>query len=203
MLVGLKKDLQGLRIHGVDGEIGKVEEFYFDATAFVVRQGVIETGTWMDNHKIRVPVEALHEIDWPQRLAATKWTKAQAEAGPRVHTDRPLVRQDEIDPAVRAADPSLRSSAAVIGSHVAAADGDMGKVVDCLVDPSTWIIHYLVVDVSGRQLLIAPDWIVRMDWDDSRVYLEMTGEEIKASPEYDPAASNQSSSTLAATTESA
>lgn len=193
MLVGMKKDMQGLRIHGVEGEIGKLEELYFDAASFVVQHGVIETGTWMETYKIRVPVEALHKIDWEQRLVATNWTKAQAEAYPRVHTDRPLIRQDEIDPATAAADPNLRSSAAVMGGHLVGTDGEAGRVVDWLVDPSSWNITYLVVDVSGRQLLIAPDRIARMDWDDSRVYVDMTFEQINVSPEYEWVRSHQTS----------
>jgi len=191
MLVGMKKDLHGLRVHGVEGEIGKLEEFYFDAASFVVQHGVVETGTWMETYKIRVPVEALHNIDWEQRLVATKWTKAQAEAYPRVHTDRPLIRQDEIDPAAAAVDPSLRSSAAVIGAHLVGTDGEVGRVTDCLVDPSSWSIPSLVVDVDGTPLLITPGRIARMDWDDARVCVDMTSEQIKASPEYDASKSVQ------------
>lgn len=183
MLVGLKKDLQGLRIHGVDGDIGKIEEFYFDGTEWVVRYGIVQTGTWMDTHKIRVPAESLRKIDWEQRVVATKWTKAQAEGGAQVHTDRPLIRQDEVDPATHAANPALRSSAAVVGSQLVAADGALGKVVDCMVDPSTWIIHYLAVDVSGEPLLIVPEWISRIDWEHANVHVDMTSEQIKASPE--------------------
>jgi hypothetical protein len=43
-------------------------------------------------------------------------------------------------------DPHLRSSAAVIGYHIAAADGDIGHVEDFLVDDETWSIRYMVVD---------------------------------------------------------
>ena len=78
------------------------------------------------------------------------------------------------------------------GYHISATDGDIGHVEDFLVDEATWAIRYMVVDTSnwwsGKKVLVSPEWIAGVDWNDSAVDVEMTREQIKNSPEYDPSA---------------
>jgi PRC-barrel domain protein len=87
-------------------------------------------------------------------------------------------------------DPHLRSSGNVIGYHIAATDGDIGHVEDFLVDDTTWAIRYMVVDTSnwwfGKKVLVSPGWIAGVDWNDSKLHVDMTREQIKNAPEYDP-----------------
>ena len=87
-------------------------------------------------------------------------------------------------------DPHLRSSAVVIGYHIAATDGDIGHVEDFLVDESTWAIRYLVVDTSnwwlGKKVLVSSEWVTSVDWNESLLHVALTRELIKTSPECDP-----------------
>jgi hypothetical protein len=57
-------------------------------------------------------------------------------------------------------DPHLRSSAVVIGYHIAATDGAIGHVEDFLVDDATWAIRYMIVDTrnwwAGKKVLVSP-----------------------------------------------
>lgn len=89
----------------------------------------------------------------------------------------------------RSGDPHLRSSAAVIGYHIAGTDGDIGHVEDFLLDESTWAIRYLVVDTSnwwfGTRVLVSAEWVTDVDWNESLLHVELTRERIKSSPEYD------------------
>lgn len=89
----------------------------------------------------------------------------------------------------KSGDPHLRSSAAVIGYHIAATDGDIGHVEDFLVDDATWSIRYMVVDTRnwwfGKKVLVSSEWINSVDWNDSRLHVDLTREKIKNSPEYD------------------
>ena len=39
--------LKGATLNASDGEIGKVQEFYFDDDQWVVRYIVVETGPWL------------------------------------------------------------------------------------------------------------------------------------------------------------
>ena len=87
-------------------------------------------------------------------------------------------------------DAHLRSSAVVIGYHIAATDGDLGHVEDFLVDDERWSIRYMVVDTSnwwfGKKVLVSSDWITGVDWNTSLLHVDLTREKIKNSPEYDP-----------------
>ena len=85
-------------------------------------------------------------------------------------------------------DPHLRSTHDVDGHHIQAADGEIGHVEDFIVDDETWAIRYLIVDTQnwwpGKKVLISPKWIERVSWPESKVFVNLTREIIKQSPEY-------------------
>lgn len=86
-------------------------------------------------------------------------------------------------------DPHLRSTEKVEGYYIHAKDGEIGHVEDYIVDDEKWKIRYLVVDTTnwlpGRKVLILPRWITRIDWAESKVYVNLSLESIKKSPEFD------------------
>ena len=88
-------------------------------------------------------------------------------------------------------DLHLRSSGAVTGHHIQATDGDLGHVSDFLVDDGSWAIRYMIVDTTnwwpGKKVLVAPAWIAEVNWAESKVHVDLKREQIKTSPEYDPA----------------
>lgn len=96
--------------------------------------------------------------------------------------------EGELDETYRG-DPHLRSVREVVGYHIAAEDGEMGHVSDFLVDYEEWVIRFLEVDtrdfLPGRHVLIAPRWVVDVDWAAAEVRLALTREQVKDSPEYD------------------
>ena len=86
----------------------------------------------------------------------------------------------------------LRSSIEVTGYHIQATDDEIGHVEDFIFYDETWTIRYMVVDtrnwLPGRKVLVTPDWIDSVDWEESKVRVDLTSEEVKNSPEYDPSA---------------
>ena len=54
----------------------------------------------------------------------------------------------------------LRNSSEVIGYTIGANDGQLGKVTDFLFDDDTWLVRWLVVDISSwlsnRKVLLSP-----------------------------------------------
>jgi hypothetical protein len=88
-------------------------------------------------------------------------------------------------------DPHLRSLKEVTGYHIQAPDGEIGHVEEFIANDSNWFICYMVVDtrnwLPGRKVLISPDWIERVSWANSKVYVDLPRELIKNGPEYDPA----------------
>src|ERR1035441_6786786 len=85
-------------------------------------------------------------------------------------------------------DPHLRSTKDVIGHSIQALDGDIGHIEDFVIDDDTWVIRYPVVDTQnwwpGKRVLIATDWIGRISWEESTVFLDLTRDKIREAPEY-------------------
>src|SRR5487761_2518798 len=85
-------------------------------------------------------------------------------------------------------DPHLRSTCDVSGHHIQALDGEVGHVQDFIIDDETWAIRYLIVDTHnwwpGKKVLIAPQWIERVSWGERKVFVNLSRDAIKPSPEY-------------------
>ena len=85
-------------------------------------------------------------------------------------------------------DLHLRSTSAVSGYNIQALDGDIGHVEDFVIDDETWVIRYLVIDTQnwwpGRKVLISPQWIERVSWDQGTVFVNLSRDAIKQAPEY-------------------
>jgi len=85
----------------------------------------------------------------------------------------------------------LRSCEAIIGNHVEALDGPIGHIEQMLMDEQTWAIRYLIINTSnwglGHQVLIAPQWIKAIHWEDKKVFVDKLRQNIKAAPRFDPA----------------
>jgi uncharacterized protein YrrD len=86
-------------------------------------------------------------------------------------------------------DPHLRSTMMVKGYHIHAKDGEIGHVEDFIVDDDQWNLCFFIVDthnwLPGRKVLITPRWINHIDWHESKVFIDLSQESIKNSPELD------------------
>ncbi len=83
----------------------------------------------------------------------------------------------------------MRSTKEVTGYRIGATDGEIGHVEDFVVDED-WAIRYVVVDsrswLPGKKVLISPRWISEVNWLQKEVYADLTRDEIKSAPEWDP-----------------
>jgi len=48
------KTLEGYKLNSLDGEIGEVEEFYFDDQHWTIRYLVANTGTWLTGRTVLI-----------------------------------------------------------------------------------------------------------------------------------------------------
>lgn len=92
-------------------------------------------------------------------------------------------------------DRNLRSTKEVTGYYVEASDGDIGHVEDFVVDDQSWAIRYVAVDthnwLPGKKVVISPEWLQSISWDDSKIHVDVLREAIKNAPEYDEFAVNR------------
>jgi uncharacterized protein YrrD len=214
--------LKGYKLKSIDGEIGKVKEFYFDDRYWAIRYLVAGTGNWLTDRQVLISPYALVAVNKEEQHIAINLTKKQIEDSPSLNSDKPVSRQfeeayyghfgypmywwgpsmwgyypyivrdrekwKEPTKGKKAWDPHLRSTHAVSGHHIQAADGEIGHVDDFIIDDEVWAIRYLVIDTRnwwpGKKILISPQWIERVSWDEAKVFVNLSRETIKQSPEY-------------------
>jgi uncharacterized protein YrrD len=163
------KDLQGDAIVAEDGEVGSIDDFYFDDEGWDVRYLVVNARRWIPGRKYLVSPVA---IDSPL-----------AEGDIRID----LTREQVASCPSAESTPSLRSSSEVMGCGIEATDGAIGSVADLVFDDETWEITDVLVDsrqwLPGKLLLISPEVIERIDWPRRKVHLRLARGDILRAPE--------------------
>jgi hypothetical protein len=89
------KTLKGYSLHGIDGEIGKVKEFYFDDHHWTIRYLVAETDSPIGNKKVLISPYALKAVSEGEKRIAVDLTKKQIQESPSWDKDKPVSRQFE------------------------------------------------------------------------------------------------------------
>jgi len=273
--------LLGLRIHAQDGDLGRVDDFYFDDREWKIRYMIVRTGSWFSEKRVMLSPSAITQVVWEEPSLFVNLTKEQIRESPDLDLQKPVTREQEMElarhyrwPTYWTGDPAgaVGSSASTLdfaatgipsmgvapiglpasgvsghtsndhiandisstgisdeasisqdlattpegrveaelqraaqarglhhyqhgvteltGYHLAATDGEIGRVEDFFIDEETWQIHYLLVDtgnwLSERKVLISPSWITETSWEGKQVRVKMTRAQIENSPEYDP-----------------
>jgi len=89
-------NLIGNRMEGTDGEMGKVEEFYFDDQAWIIVYLVVKTGNWLSGREVLIsPYALIMGMDRPG-IFPVNLTKEQIKNSPDIDTNLPVSRQQEI-----------------------------------------------------------------------------------------------------------
>ena len=86
-------------------------------------------------------------------------------------------------------DRRLRSCNQVAGYHIHASDGDIGHVTDFIIDDQNWQVKSIVVDThnwfGGKKVLIDVERITEVEWNNSKVFVDITTDSIKNSIDFD------------------
>jgi uncharacterized protein YrrD len=180
--------LKGYRLDGHEGKIGKVKDFYFDDQHWAIRYLVAETGDWLARRQVLISPHALLAVKKELRLIAVDLTQAQIEGSPSlagIVPGRAQLRESTRSAEQR--DPPFRSAHDVRGHHVQAVDGEIGRVEDLIIDVEVWVIRYFIIHTRdwwpGRRILISPQWIERVNWSESNVFINLRRETIEQFPE--------------------
>ena len=78
-----------------DGDIGKVDDVYFDDQSWTVRHLVVETGGWLTARSVLIPPRAVQQIDPEAHRLVTELTRQQVEQSPGLDSATPVSRQYE------------------------------------------------------------------------------------------------------------
>ena len=222
------KRLKDFVIRATDGELGTVDQLYFDDESWAIRYLMVETGGWLGGRRVLISPISVTQTDWDNKRLDVALTKKQVQHSPNIDMHKPVSRQHEAEylgyygypyywggpylwgpafyPAGLASsnntstqamadrirkestDSHLRSTEAVTGYNIQAADGEIGHVDGFVVDDDAWAIRYMEVATRnwwpGKKVLVSPAWIERVSWTESKVYVGLSREAIKTGPEY-------------------
>ena len=92
--------LYGLKLGATDGEIGHVQDFYFDDLTWAIRYIVADTGSWLPGRQVLLSHQALGNhglgsFDAVTRILPVKLARQQIEDSPPIEAHRPVSRQHE------------------------------------------------------------------------------------------------------------
>jgi len=87
--------LKGYTLDSIDGEIGKVKEFYFDDQHWTIRYLVADTGNWLTDRQVLLSPYSLIAIKSEEQQISVDLTKNQIEHSPSLNSDKPVSRQFE------------------------------------------------------------------------------------------------------------
>lgn len=188
------ENLRNCSLQANDGEIGKLQEIYFDDEHWTVRYFVVRTGGWLLGREVLIAPGLITGVDDQNRQIELDLTREQVEKSPPVETNKPVSRHYETDyyryyglapywtgalpgdampppmpvvprPTSGPQHPHLRSSSEVRGYGIHAHDSEMGEVADFIVDDREWKVRYVVIDT--RKWLPGRKVLIAPTWIDS------------------------------------
>jgi uncharacterized protein YrrD len=88
-------NLIGNNLDATDGEIGRVEDFYFDDQTWTIRYLVVKTGSWLSGRQVLISPHVIPQHAWESGIFPVRLTKEQVRNSPDIDTDKPISRQQE------------------------------------------------------------------------------------------------------------
>jgi len=83
---------KGLTIAATDGDIGSVNDLYFDDLSWTIRYLVVDTGTWLPGRQVLISPLSVRQVD---DKILVDLTRNQVQKSPPVEADKPVNRQQE------------------------------------------------------------------------------------------------------------
>jgi uncharacterized protein YrrD len=89
------RELANFSIGATDGDIGQVEEFYFDEEQWTIRYIVVNTGGWLHARKVLISPLSVDGVHWNGGQITTDLTRQEVKASPAIDSGRAISRQHE------------------------------------------------------------------------------------------------------------
>ncbi len=89
------KQLYEDKLGASDGEIGQVEDFYFDDRSWVVRYVIADTGSWLTGRQVLLSPHAFGTLHQKSKILTVNLTKKQIENSPSIESHKTVSRQYE------------------------------------------------------------------------------------------------------------
>ena len=133
-------------IAATDGELGRVQDFFFDDESWIVDYLVVDTATSPEKHEVLINPFAAGVPDWETKRLPVLLTCEQIRTSPPVRSDMPISRQRQSG--LKAPGSHLRSMREVLGYSIYTADGEAGSIEDFIIEDTLWGIHHAIVGLG-------------------------------------------------------
>lgn len=91
------KQLYGNQLGASDGDIGLVQDFYFDDHNWAIRYLVVDTGSWLPGRQVLLAPHALGRLDQSEKILRVNLTRKQIQDCPVIESRQPVSRQYEAE----------------------------------------------------------------------------------------------------------
>lgn len=91
------RQLYGKKLGATDGEIGHVNDFYFDDKSRAVRYVVVDTGSWLPGRQVLVSPHAFGGFHQTGKILSVNLSRKQIEDSPAIESRKPVSRQYELE----------------------------------------------------------------------------------------------------------
>jgi len=156
------KELQVYRIHATGGEIGHLEDFYFDDREWDINYFVVDIGTWLHGKKVLMSPHAVTGVHEATKTIYTPFTIEQIRRSADVRSHRPVALQQPHDyylylgwphyVGLSAINDSTRGSVSKISDRKR--HEDSGRSIERSYDEhlrsSKVVSHYHIIAVDGE-----------------------------------------------------
>jgi hypothetical protein len=89
------KSLTKAGIRATDGDIGHVEDLFFDDERWAIRYLVVDTGAWLPGRQVLLSPYAVGRLVPDEQVLTVAVTRSQIERSPDVNAHQPISRQYE------------------------------------------------------------------------------------------------------------
>ncbi|MFA6504798.1 MAG: PRC-barrel domain-containing protein [Treponemataceae bacterium] len=155
--------MKDFKLHGIDGEVGKVKDFYFDDHYWTIRYLVADTGDWLADRLVLISPYALSRVNREERNIKINLTKKQILESPSSDTDKPVSRHFEEAYHSYYGWPNYWNGAYVWG-HSPSILGDHEKSAEPKPNAKPWDFHLRsILQVSGYDIQASDGEIGHVD----------------------------------------
>jgi uncharacterized protein YrrD len=89
------RQLYGKTLAASDGDIGHIQDFYFNDQQWAVRYVIVDTGSWLPGRQVLLSPHAFRSVDQREDSLQVILTRQQIENSPPIDSHKPVSRQYE------------------------------------------------------------------------------------------------------------
>jgi uncharacterized protein YrrD len=146
-MLHLAHKVAGATVKGTDGDIGTLEDFYFEENRWTVRYLLVDTGTWFSGKRVLIsPMSVRNE--WGRTGVRLNLTKEQVWNSPEFTDGMPLSREGETNVLAYYGYPDYWGAGSIWGNY----DSPIALVEGVPVTAATAPPSKVAIDPEARRL---------------------------------------------------